>query len=194
MVRNRRAQLRGATVWRREGERDMIVPLESAEQRRVVVWVNNMAQHLPELELFYAVPNGGSRQRAEAAIMKAEGVRAGVPDTCLPWPNDSYAGLYVEMKRRAFAMCEKNPTQWGTISEDQLKWLTRLTHAGHHAVVCRGAEHAQQTIEAYCRDDVAGLAELNQWWIDLPPAMLERVTKKDTKKKPAARRPRQRVR
>lgn len=34
----------------------------------------------PELRLLYAVPNGGDRHPIVAAKMRAEGVRAGVPD------------------------------------------------------------------------------------------------------------------
>ena len=176
--------MRGATVWRREGERDMIVPSESAEQRRLVVWVNNMSNRVPALGLFYAVPNGGSRRPVEARIMKAEGIRAGVPDICLPWPAGGHPALYIELKRRAFALDEKNATRWGTIAPEQIGWLTRLRQAGHHAVVCRGAEHAISTIEAYLAVDTSRLAELDRWWLDMPQAMLERVTKK----KPARKR------
>lgn len=176
--------MRGATVLRREGERDLIVPSESAEQRRLVTWVNNTAKRLPALDLFYAVPNGGSRQAVEASIMKAEGVRAGVPDICLAWPAGGHPALYIELKRRAFAMDEKNATRWGTIGPEQLRWLSRLNQAGHHAVVCRGAEHAIATIEAYCAVNTVRLAELDRWWLDLPAPMLERVTKK----KPGRRR------
>jgi len=111
----------------------------------------------------------------------------GVPDVNLPWPNDTHAGLCIELKRVAFTLHEKNPTQFGTISEDQLKWLVRLNAAGHHAVVCRGCEHAQATIEAYCLDDEPRLAYLNQWWVDLDPKMLARVTKKPSAPKPRAR-------
>lgn len=162
--------------------RDMVVPSESAEQRRLVVWANNEARRIPALRLLYAVPNGGSRKVVEASIMKAEGVRSGVPDLCLAWPAGIHAGLYIELKRRAFAMDEKNATRWGTIGPDQIAWLQLLREAGHHAVVCRGADHAIRTIEAYLMD--AGtqrgdkLAELDAWWKDMPQGMLDRVTKK----------------
>ena len=44
------------------------------------------------------MPNGGKRNPAEAARFKAMGVKAGVPDLCLPVPMNGYAGLYIEMK------------------------------------------------------------------------------------------------
>lgn len=34
----------------------------------------------------FAIPNGGSRNKAEAAKLKAEGVSAGVPDLFIPIP------------------------------------------------------------------------------------------------------------
>jgi len=179
-------------VLRRDGQPDLVVPSESIEQRKLFAWAKHADTRYPPVNLMYAVPNGGSRQVVEAAIMKAEGVMPGVPDINLPWPNDTHAGLCIELKRVAFALHEKNPTQFGTISEDQLKWLVRLNAAGHHAVVCRGCEHAQATVEAYCLDDEPRLAYLNQWWVDLDPKMLKRVTKAKVggtrKRKPALRR------
>lgn len=58
----------------------------------------------------YAIPNGGTRNRVEAANMKMEGVKAGVCDVFHgvpmlhpakhPGGRDAlYAGLYVEMKK-----------------------------------------------------------------------------------------------
>ena len=40
----------------------------------------------PELELLYHCPNGGSRNKAEAVKLKQMGVKAGIPDLCLPVP------------------------------------------------------------------------------------------------------------
>lgn len=50
------------------------------------------------------MPNGGKRSKKEAAILKAEGVTAGVADLFLPWPRVDrtgrilYCGLYLEIK------------------------------------------------------------------------------------------------
>ena len=53
----------------------------------------------PEFQgLLFAVPNGGGRSRIEAALLKAEGVVAGVADMLLLVPSMGYAGLCIEFK------------------------------------------------------------------------------------------------
>lgn len=52
----------------------------------------------PELQWLHAVPNGGFRDPVTAARMKAEGVRAGIPDVCLPVARAQWHGLYIELK------------------------------------------------------------------------------------------------
>jgi len=54
----------------------------------------------PGLELIHSIPNGGARHIAVAAKLRAEGVRAGVPDIFLPVPRGSAHGLYIELKRK----------------------------------------------------------------------------------------------
>lgn len=57
---------------------------EATEQERVINWcVYNASEH-PELKLIYHIPNGGSRNQLEAANLKRQGVKAGVPDLTLP--------------------------------------------------------------------------------------------------------------
>ena len=53
----------------------------------------------PQLRLLFAVPNGGDRHVAVAAKMKAEGVKAGVPDYLLPVRSGGYIGLITRMER-----------------------------------------------------------------------------------------------
>ena len=71
---------------------------EDTEQMGVIDWSNWNTGRFPELKLLFHVPNGGKRNAAEAARFKAMGVKAGVPDLCLPVPRGGYAGLYIEMK------------------------------------------------------------------------------------------------
>lgn len=59
-------------------------------------WFN---MQYPEFRgLLFAVPNGGGRSRIEAALLKAEGVVAGVADMLLLVPSKGYAGLCIEFK------------------------------------------------------------------------------------------------
>lgn len=46
----------------------------------------------------FAVPNGGHRNKATAGKLKAEGVRAGVPDLLLLLPSRGFHGLAIELK------------------------------------------------------------------------------------------------
>lgn len=58
---------------------------EAQEQCKLIKWADKCVQMKihPELSMLYAVPNGGRRDKAEAAHLKRQGVRAGVPDLCL---------------------------------------------------------------------------------------------------------------
>lgn len=71
---------------------------EATEQERVISWCGYNADRHPELKLIYHIPNGGSRNELEAANLKRQGVKAGVPDLTLPVALNGYHGLYIEMK------------------------------------------------------------------------------------------------
>ena len=53
---------------------------EHDEQVLIFKWARLSEGRWPELALLFAIPNGGHRHKAVAAKLKAEGVRAGVPD------------------------------------------------------------------------------------------------------------------
>ena len=57
---------------------------ETTEQIKLFTWARQQADYIPELALMYHVPNEGKRKQATGQIMKAEGMKAGVPDICLP--------------------------------------------------------------------------------------------------------------
>ena len=116
---------------------------ESAEQRALVAWADStwMPGRPGERigKYLYAIPNGGARRRVEAAIMKGEGVRAGMLDLCLAFPANGYHGLYIEMKR----------LKGGVTSEAQRDWIARLSGVGYRADVCAGYEAARAVILNY---------------------------------------------
>ena len=74
-------------------------PTEDQEQIALINWARMQEKKYPELRLLFHIPNGGSRGKAEAGRFRAMGVRAGVPDLCLPVPRGGKHGLFVEMKR-----------------------------------------------------------------------------------------------
>ena len=115
------------------------LPTEAQEQATLFQWAAWAARVHPELRLLYHIPNGGSRDAREARHLKAQGVRPGVPDICLPVPRGEYAALYIELKRR----------QRGRVSEEQKAWLSALERAGNRAVVCNGWSAARDVILEY---------------------------------------------
>lgn len=118
--------------------------MEHAEQAAVIAWAAYQQRRYPELELLYAIPNGHWRHKATAGKLKAEGVRRGVPDLCLPVPRGPYHGLYLELKRR----------RGGKLTRAQRGWLERLGAQGYRAVVIRGADEAIRELEHYLQGDV----------------------------------------
>ncbi len=114
-------------------------PHESVEQTMIFQWARMIGNRHPEVNLMYAVPNGGSRNRIEAANLKKQGVKAGVPDICLPVARQEFHGLYIELKRKKGS---------GT-STEQKEWIEQLEQQGYKAVICFGFDDAKQVLEEY---------------------------------------------
>ena len=127
--------------------------LESQLQRQCVAWFR--MQYPKHAKLLFAVPNGGGRSRVEAAIMKAEGVVAGVSDLILLEPRGGYGCLCIEMKRE-----DKSSRQ----SAIQKEWQAATEEAGNRYVVVRSLEIFQAVVNEYMR---------------LPPGWRVSVTKDD---------------
>ena len=111
---------------------------EATEQEALITWCRIFENRYPELKMIYHIPNGGSRNQLEAANLKRQGVKAGVPDLCLPVPKDGYHGLYIEMKYG-----KNKPTG------NQEEWLESLRQYGYKTAVCYGADKARETIKQY---------------------------------------------
>lgn len=116
-------------------------PLEYVEQELLFEWAEYAVTTHPELALLYAIPNGGKRNLREAHNLRLQGVKAGVPDICLPIPRGAYGALYIEMKRR----------DGGRLSENQRVWRDALNRAGNRALVCKGFDEARKAIEEYLK-------------------------------------------
>lgn len=71
-------------------------------------------------KLFFAIPNGGSRNKLEAKNLKLQGVVPGVVDTYLAVPRKGYHGMYIEFKYG------KND-----LSEDQEDFLKQVSEQGY---------------------------------------------------------------
>lgn len=123
------------------------VPTEHEEQKAVIQWFN--LQHKALKGRLIAVPNGAhlagsARQRyAKMARMKAEGLSPGFPDLFLPVARRGFHGLAIEMKR----------VKGSTTSKEQQDWLQWLPEQGYLAVLCKGADAAMDTIQAYLAEE-----------------------------------------
>ena len=124
------------------GRKDIVIGTEASEQEALFAWAEYQKGKHPELELMYHIPNGGSRNKIEAARLKAQGVKPGVPDICLPVPRGKYHGLYIELKR----------TKGGRISSDQTVWLERLMQQGYAIAICLGWDDARNIIIKYLEE------------------------------------------
>jgi hypothetical protein len=94
----------------------------------------------------FHVPNGGKRNRIEAAIFKGLGARAGVPDVIAVHQGRCYA---IELK-----------TEAGRLSKAQAEAIAALERAGAITSVCRGLDAALHTLQRW------GLLRNGRWWED----------------------------
>jgi len=113
---------------------------EHAHQVALFRWAKLSEGKYPMLKLMYAVPNAGLRTPRMGSWMKAEGLRPGVPDVCLPWPSGGYHGLYLELK-----------AEGGKLTKGQEGWLQGLLDAGYCAECAYGWEDAKRMIEGYLK-------------------------------------------
>lgn len=111
---------------------------ESGHQEALFSWAAYRTGLMPELQYMYHVPNGGKRDKATAAVLKRQGVKAGVPDIMLPAARAGYHGLYIELKAGE-----------NTTTKKQKEWLEYLRQQGYYTAVCYGWQPAAQLIEQY---------------------------------------------
>lgn len=86
---------------------------------------------------FFAVPNGGKRSKVEASIMKACGMRSGVPDLVVLIPGAART-LFWELK------AGKN-----TLDEPQKGWRDWIMAAGYEWREIRSVDDAENALHAY---------------------------------------------
>lgn len=118
-------------------------PSEANLQATFIEWVDLMATKVPELALFYAIPNAAKRGKMDGWVMKLTGTRRGVPDLHLPVakqrPNGMWHfGLWIEMKSIR-----------GVVSVDQRIWHDKLRAAGHRVEICRDVDTAIEVVKDY---------------------------------------------
>ena len=97
----------------------------------------------PDLAKAFAIPNGGQRHLFVAAKLKAEGVKAGSPDICLPVARCGFHGFWGEMKVGKNDLTEHQQQRFNQLSED-----------GYLCVVQWSAEAMLQSMIAYVKGEI----------------------------------------
>lgn len=111
---------------------------EHYEQARVVSWAKINETIYPELFLLYAIPNAGKRTPRQGAWLKAEGLKAGVPDICLPVARGKYHSIYIEQK-----------VDDGRLQPQQKTWLKKLADQGNYTCASWSSEETIKILKAY---------------------------------------------
>jgi hypothetical protein len=75
--------------------------------------------------------------------LKKRGVKAGIPDLCLPVPRPPFVGLWIELKAGR-----------GQLSPAQQEWKRLLEYHHHKVIVCRRLDEVTRALCSYL--DAAG--------------------------------------
>lgn len=124
----------------------------------VINWCELNKKAYPCLGFIYAIPNAGQRHLIVGAKMKAEGLKKGMLDLCLPWPLEFdqvdeiplyfRCGLYIEMKVKP-----------NKLTPEQKDWIKYFLDVGFEVKVAWTADEAIRHLKKYVNSE-----ETN--WID----------------------------
>ena len=109
---------------------------ETTEQIKLISWAKSIEDFVPELKLLFHVPNEGLRRNGN--LLKAMGMKKGVPDLFLPVIRNGYVGLAIEMKYG-----DNVPTK------EQRAYMSLLEEYGWKVNVCYSYEQAREIIRHY---------------------------------------------
>lgn len=114
-------------------------PREDQIQRAVIKWWHYACHGygLPEFALAHFA-NGGKRGKVEAARLKGQGVRRGMPDLLLSVKTERYSGLAMELKTRT-----------GTTTPEQKAVLRHMSEQGFDVSVQHDVDGAIGRIKGY---------------------------------------------
>jgi hypothetical protein len=111
--------------------------MKRPEQQLQISVVQFIERALPGM-LFFHVPNGGGRSKAEAGILKAMGVKAGIPDLVLLLPTSKVA--FIELKASR-----------GSLSPAQREMRDELTRRGFLWAEAKSLEQVEDILTEWLR-------------------------------------------
>lgn len=123
---------------------DLVSGSEDGEQLALMCWAALNFNKYPDLKWLHHSPNGGSRDKREAAKLKAMGVKSGFPDLCLLVERRPFNGLLIELK-----IPELKTKKNGGAFKEQIDWGIHLRANGFGYKLCHGWEDARDTLISY---------------------------------------------
>ena len=109
---------------------------ESKIQRAAVKWFRYMFPN----HVLLSIPNGGARNKIEAAILKAEGVLPGAADLFLACASKDAHGLWIEVK-----------TQYGRQTESQKAFQDKVLKLGYDYRIVRSLDEFIVLVTKYLK-------------------------------------------
>jgi hypothetical protein len=147
---------------------------EADLQKGCVQWFR--LQYREYSNLLFHVPNGGYRNKTEAAKFKKMGVVAGVSDLLLLLPRHGFGCLCIELK-----------SEKGVMSEHQQEWRDLTIEAGNAYSVVNSIELFMQIINAYIHDEeefVEKIPLIQNRYVEDEPIEKKKVLFQAVKKNP----------
>jgi hypothetical protein len=111
---------------------------EHQEQVLIFKWAAMNERFYPQLAYMFSTLNGVRLRIGQAKKMKDAGNKRGVPDIILPYANDDYNGLFIELK------VGKNK-----LSVEQKDYINYLRTQNYLAVCVYGYKNAITLIKRY---------------------------------------------
>ena len=111
------------------------------------------AHHFKAYEYFHT-PNGGRRNKREAAKLKRMGVKKGVSDWVVLNPNEKHHGLVIELKaakrvRKELKRGIEYQVVYGKIYDHQIEFLEQMEANGYFACIAWNLSEVRKIIENY---------------------------------------------
>jgi hypothetical protein len=111
---------------------------EYEAQVKVFKWASEAEIKYPELKWLFSTLNGVRLNIGQAVKAKKTGLKAGIPDIIMPYPNKNHKALFLELK------VGRNKA-----SKEQIECISFLTENGYFATVAFGSDEAIDFIVDY---------------------------------------------